>query len=92
MFDGVEARMRIEPTLFGLDIVGLEKHLLGSTGGIVAPTLAGLTELIPLLLYAGDPILIPVHRAHRGRYMPNNLPSAPGCCESLHNTNCGVCG
>ena len=54
---GVKQGCPLSPTLFGLYIDGLEKHLL-QTAGIDAPALSALGELVPLLLYADDLILI----------------------------------
>ena len=45
----------LSPTLFGLYVNGLERHLL-DTAGIDAPTLLG--TLVLLLLYADDLILM----------------------------------
>ena len=53
-FLGVKQGCPLSPTLFGLYVDGLEKHLL-QTAGIDAPELLG--TLIPLLLYADDLIL-----------------------------------
>lgn len=50
-FMGVEQGCPLTPTLFGLYVDGLEKHLL-DTAGIHAPNLLGC--LITLLLYAND--------------------------------------
>ena len=44
-----------QPTLFGLYVDGLEKHLL-ETAEVDAPTLMGV--MVPLLLYADDLILM----------------------------------
>ena len=52
---GVKQGCPLSPTLFGLYVDGLEKHLL-QTSGIDAPELIG--ELVPLLLYADDLILM----------------------------------
>ena len=54
---GVKQGCPLSPTLFGLYIDGLEQHLL-QTAGIDAPTLSALREVVPLLLYADDLILI----------------------------------
>ena len=48
---GVKQGCPLSPTLFGLYVDGLEKHLLG-TADIDAPTLMGV--MVPLLLYADD--------------------------------------
>ena len=53
---GVKQGCLLSPTLFGLYVDGLEKHLL-ETADIDAPTLMGV--MVPLLLYADDLILIP---------------------------------
>ena len=52
---GVKQGCPLSPTLFGLYVDGLEKHLLG-TADIDAPTLGEV--LVPLLLYADDLILM----------------------------------
>ena len=52
---GVKQGYPLSPTLFGLYVDGLEKHLL-ENADIDAPTLMGL--MVPLLLYADDLILI----------------------------------
>ena len=52
---GVKQGCPLSPTLFGLYVDGLENHLL-QTPGIDAPELIG--EMIPLLLYADDLILM----------------------------------
>ena len=52
---GVKQGCPLSPTLFGLYIDGLEKHVL-QTAGIDAPELIG--KLAPLLLYADDLILM----------------------------------
>ena len=52
---GVKQGCPLSPTLFGLYVDGLEKHLLETTD-IDAPTLRGV--LVPLLLYADDLILV----------------------------------
>jgi len=52
---GVKQGCPLSPTLFGLYVDGLEKHLL-ETAGIDAPELGGI--LAPLLLYADDLILM----------------------------------
>ena len=52
---GVKQGCPLSPTLFGLYVDGLEKHLL-ATLDIDAPTLRGV--LVPLLLYADDLILM----------------------------------
>ena len=52
---GVKQGCPLSPTLFGLYVDGLEKHLL-ETAGIDAPELCGI--LVPLLLYADDLILM----------------------------------
>lgn len=54
---GVKQGCPLSPTLFGLYIDGLEQHLL-QTVGIDAPTLSALGQLVPLLLYADDLILM----------------------------------
>ena len=48
---GVKQGCPLSPTLFGLYVDGLEKHLL-ETADIDAPTLMGV--MVPLLLYADD--------------------------------------
>ena len=55
MLDGGQASCLLSPTLFGLYVVRLEKHLLG-VADIDAPSLRG--ALLPLLLYADDLILM----------------------------------
>ena len=52
---GVKQGCPLSPTLFGLYVDGLEKHLL-ETADIDAPTLMGV--MVPLLLYADDLILM----------------------------------
>ena len=52
---GVKQGCPLSPTLFGLYVDGLEKHLLNMTD-IDAPTLMGV--MVPLLLYADDLILM----------------------------------
>ncbi len=52
---GVKQGCPLNPTLFGLYVDGLEKHLL-ETAGIDAPELGGI--LAPLLLYVDDLILM----------------------------------
>ncbi len=52
---GVKQGCSLSPTLFGLYVDGLEKHLL-ETADIDAPTLMGV--MVPLLLYADDLILM----------------------------------
>lgn len=52
---GVKQGCLLSPTLFGLYVDGLEKHLL-ATADIDAPSLRGV--LVPLLLYADDLILM----------------------------------
>ena len=52
---GVKQGCPLSPTLFGLYVDGLEKHLL-DTADIDAPTLMGV--VVPLLLYADDLILM----------------------------------
>ena len=52
---GVKQGCPLSPTLFGLYVDGLEKHLL-DTADIDAPTLMGV--MLPLLLYADDLILM----------------------------------
>ena len=52
---GVKQGCPLSPTLFGLYVDGLEKHLL-ETAGIDAPQL--IDTLVPLLLYADDLILM----------------------------------
>ncbi len=52
---GVKQGCPLSPTLFGLYVDGLEKHLL-DTADIDAPTLMGV--MVPLLLYADDLILM----------------------------------
>ena len=52
---GVKQGCPLSPTLLGLYVDGLEKHLLG-TADIDAPTLMGV--MVPLLLYADDLILM----------------------------------
>jgi len=52
---GVKRGCPLSPTLFGLYVDGLEKHLL-ETADIDAPTLMGF--MVPLLLYADDLILM----------------------------------
>ena len=52
---GVKQGCPLSPTLFGLYVDGLEKHLL-ATAGIDAPEL--MRSLVPLLLYADDLILM----------------------------------
>ena len=52
---GVEQGCPPSPTLFGLYVDGLEKHLL-DTADIDAPTLMGV--MVPLLLYADDLMLM----------------------------------
>lgn len=54
---GVKQGCPLSPALFGLYIDGLEEHLL-QTAGIDAPTLSALRQMVPLLLYADDLILI----------------------------------
>ena len=51
---GVKQGCPLSPTLFGLYVDGLEKHL--ETADIDAPTVRGV--LVPLLLYADDLILV----------------------------------
>jgi len=51
----VKQGCQLSPTLFGLCVDGLEKHLL-ETADIGAPTLMGV--MVPLLLYAHDLILM----------------------------------
>ena len=57
---GVKQGCPLSPTLFGLYVDALEKHLLG-TADIDAPTLRGV--LVPLLLYADDLILMSTSEA-----------------------------
>ena len=52
---GVKQGCPLSPTLFGLYVDGLEKHLL-DMNDIDAPTLMGV--MVPLLLYADDLILM----------------------------------
>ena len=52
---GVKQGCPLSPTLFGLYVDGLEKHLLNMTD-IDAPSLMGV--MVPLLLYADDLILM----------------------------------
>ena len=52
---GVKQGCPLSPTLFGLYVDGLEKHL-PETADIDAPTLMGV--MVPLLLYADDLILM----------------------------------
>ena len=52
---GVKQGCPLSPTLFGLYVDGLEKHLLNMPD-IGAPTLMGV--MVPLLLYADDLILM----------------------------------
>jgi len=52
---GLKQGCPLSPTLFGLYVDGLEKHLL-ETADIDAPTLMGV--MVPLLLYADDLILM----------------------------------
>ena len=52
---GVKQGCSLSPTLFGLYVDGLEKHLL-ETAGIDTPQL--IDTLVPLLLYADGLILM----------------------------------
>jgi hypothetical protein len=52
---GVKQGCPLSPKLFGLYVIGLQKHIL-ETAGIDAPELGGI--LAPLLLYANDLILM----------------------------------
>lgn len=61
---GVKQGCPLSPTLFGLFVDGLEKHLL-NTPGIDAPEL--IDTLIPLLLYADDLILMSTTEAELQR-------------------------
>lgn len=54
---GVKQGCPLSPTLFGLYVVGLERHLL-EIADIDAPTFRGV--LVPLLLYADDLILMSI--------------------------------
>ena len=54
-FMGVKQGCPLSATLFGLFVDGLEQHLMDTTGHN-APSLSGV--LIPLLLYAGDLIIM----------------------------------
>ena len=59
---GVKQGCPLSPTLFGLYVDGLERHLL-DTASIDAPTPLG--TLVPLLLYADDLILLSTTEAVR---------------------------
>ena len=75
---GFKQGFPLSPTLFGLFVDGLERHLL-DTSGIDAPTLFG--TLVPLLLYADHLILmattVVLQLAYRGSEML--------CLASLNN-------
>jgi len=63
---GVKQGCPLSPTLFGLYVDGLEKHLL-ETADIDAHTLMGV--MVPLLLYADDLILMRVHQDFKSSWM-----------------------
>ena len=64
---GVKQGCALSPTVFGLYVDGLEKHLLNMTG-IDAPTHIGV--MVPLLLYADDLILMSESAAGLQRHLP----------------------
>ena len=74
MPDGVKQGCPMSPTLFGLYVDGLEKHLL-ETADIDARTLRGV--LVPLLLYADDLILLSTSAAG----LPKQLDALASFCD-----------
>ena len=76
---GVKQGCPLSPTLFGLYVDGLEKHLR-ETAGNDAPYL--IDYLVPLLLYADDLILISTSAAGLQR----QLDALQGFCEQRQLT------
>ena len=76
---GVKQGCPLSPTLFGLYVDGLEKHLL-ETADIDAPTLMGV--MVPLLLYADDLILM----SESASGLQKQLDALASFCEELQVT------
>ena len=76
---GVKQGCPLSPTLFGLYVDGLEKHLL-ETAGIDAPTLMGV--MVPLLLYADDLILM----SESAEGLQKQMDALAGFCEQRRLT------